>query len=104
MERACFRFRLKPGAEAEYRRRHDEIWPEMLQALRDCGIANYTIFRDGDSLIAFAQCQPDARTAFAAMAATEVDARWSTSMEPLIEGLTDADGNLHYATEMWHMD
>jgi L-rhamnose mutarotase len=104
MERACFRFRLRPGHKLEYRRRHDEIWPEMVQALRDSGVANYTIFLDGDELIAFAECEPDARTAFGAMAATEVDQRWSKEMDAIISDLTGDDGELHYATEVWHME
>jgi L-rhamnose mutarotase len=37
---------LKPGAEAEYRRRHDEIWPELAQLLRDTGVSEYLIYFD----------------------------------------------------------
>jgi L-rhamnose mutarotase len=76
----------------------------MLEALRAAGIRSYTIFLDGEQLIAFAECEPDARTAFGAMARTEVDQRWSEWMAEIIDGLTDNDGNLHYATEIWHMD
>ncbi len=41
MERVAFTMRLLPGAEAEYRRRHADVWPEMLQALREGGVSDY---------------------------------------------------------------
>ncbi len=77
MQRFCFTFTLRPGSEAEYQRRHDEIWPEMVEALQQAGIHNYTLFRRGLDVIAYAECEPDAETAFAKIAATDVDARWS---------------------------
>jgi L-rhamnose mutarotase len=46
--------KLKPGAEAEYRRRHDAIWPELVMALREAGIYDYSIFLDSESSSLFA--------------------------------------------------
>ncbi|MGB9142439.1 MAG: L-rhamnose mutarotase, partial [Aestuariivirga sp.] len=37
---------LKPGMEAEYKRRHDEIWPELLDLLHAAGISEYSIYLD----------------------------------------------------------
>ena len=45
-EKHAFKMKLFPGMEAEYRKRHDEIWPELSQALRDAGIYDYAIFLD----------------------------------------------------------
>ena len=42
----AFRMKLKPGTTAEYKRRHDEIWPELAQLLREAGIYDYSIFLD----------------------------------------------------------
>lgn len=50
----AFRMQLKPGNVAEYRKRHDEIWPELAQLLRDSGIHDYSIFLDEESLQLFA--------------------------------------------------
>ncbi|NDB79669.1 L-rhamnose mutarotase, partial [archaeon] len=36
---------VRPGYEEEYKKRHDEIWPEMVQMLSDAGLRNYNIFR-----------------------------------------------------------
>ncbi|HEX3803873.1 MAG TPA: L-rhamnose mutarotase [Solirubrobacteraceae bacterium] len=104
MERTCFTFTLKPGTEDEYRRRHDEIWPEMVAALRASGIRNYTLFRRGLEVIAYAECEPDAETAFAKMAATDVDKRWSDWFEEVLERRFDDDGQAMSVAEVWHLD
>ena len=43
MQRHAFKMRLNKGMEAEYTRRHDEIWPDLVQLLKDAGISNYSI-------------------------------------------------------------
>jgi L-rhamnose mutarotase len=50
----AFRMKLKPGAAAEYRRRHDEIWPALARLLGDSGIRDYSIFLDEETLHLFA--------------------------------------------------
>jgi L-rhamnose mutarotase len=44
---------LKPGFEEEYKRRHDQIWPDMLESLRQAGVKNYSIFRNNLQLFAY---------------------------------------------------
>ena len=46
--------KLKPGCEAEYQKRHDEIWPELSQVLVDAGVSDYSIFLDSETLTLFA--------------------------------------------------
>ncbi|WP_298916326.1 L-rhamnose mutarotase [uncultured Roseobacter sp.] len=48
-ERYVFRMRLHPGKQAEYKRRHDEIWPELVDLLHDAGISDYDIWLDPES-------------------------------------------------------
>ena len=43
MERVCFTFDIYDGKVAEYEKRHAEIWPELVEALKECGFTNYTI-------------------------------------------------------------
>ncbi|GHC25115.1 L-rhamnose mutarotase [Kushneria pakistanensis] len=50
----AFRMTLNPGCEAEYKKRHDEIWPELTDALKDAGIQEYRIFLDPASHHLFA--------------------------------------------------
>lgn len=53
-ETVAFRMLLRPGAEREYRRRHDELWPELEAELRAAGIHDYRIFRDPENHCLFA--------------------------------------------------
>lgn len=46
MEKYAFRMKLHAGQEAEYRRRHDAIWPELVALLRAAGISDYSIHLD----------------------------------------------------------
>lgn len=54
MHRNAFTMQLKPGFEAEYKKRHDEIWPELSTFLSESGIQDYTIFLDRQTLTLFA--------------------------------------------------
>jgi len=64
MEQVAFTMHLKPGNEAEYQRRHDEIWPELSAALTDAGVRDYAIFLDRQTGTLFAvqrQTEPSDR-------------------------------------------
>lgn len=50
MQRIAFKMKLLPGFEAEYKKRHDEIWPELSELLHDTGIRDYGIFLDPETL------------------------------------------------------
>ena len=53
MQRSAFLMHIRPGTEAEYQRRHEQVWPEMLAELKAAGCQNYSIFRDGLQLFAY---------------------------------------------------
>ena len=104
MERICFRFEIYPGQEAEYKRRHDEIWPELVEAIKASGFSNYSIFRRGLEIVAYVECEPDVATAFAKLSAYEANERWSEWFQDVIVALTDENGNLFTIDEVWHLD
>lgn len=54
MKREAFKMFLKPGFEAEYEKRHNEIWPELQQLLKESGVYDYSIFWDKDTNVLFA--------------------------------------------------
>jgi L-rhamnose mutarotase len=58
-KRIAFKMKLKPGCEAEYKKRHDEIWPELVKLIKDSGVSDYSIFLDRETNILFA-CQKQA--------------------------------------------
>lgn len=84
----AFKMQLKPGVVAEYQQRHDEIWPELVQALKAAGIADYWIFLDAATLSLFAvlRRQPGEAhaQAFAALDTLPVMRRWWDAMAPLM--------------------
>lgn len=104
MQRICFLMEIIPGREAEYQRRHDEIWPELVAELRNAGVGNYSLFRRGTTVIAYAECAPDAATAFGKVGATEVNARWAEWFTDVLAQHTAEDGGLVEAVEVWHLD
>jgi L-rhamnose mutarotase len=103
MERLCFLMHLVPGREAEYERRHDQIWPEMRAAVSAAGFTNYGLFRRGSTVIGYAECVPDVATVLATMGATDVNTRWAQSFSGIVESMTDESGDLIRFTEVWHL-
>ena len=105
MQRIAFIINLKPGADpVEYKRRHDEIWPEMLAALREAGLHNYSIFRDGSTLFAYVEVE-DLECMRRALDADPVNARWQAYMRDMIDHDVDPEtGFLRLLPEMFHMD
>lgn len=53
MQKYAFKMRLNAGMQAEYKKRHDEIWPELVDLLHDAGISDYSIYLDPDTDILF---------------------------------------------------
>lgn len=80
MARYCFLLQVRPDRLDEYRHRHAAVWPDMLEALRDAGWRNYSIFARPDGLIVGYVEADDLGAAQRAMAATEVNARWQADM------------------------
>jgi L-rhamnose mutarotase len=54
MDRFAFKMKLKPGFKEEYKKRHDEIWPELEKLIRETGVSDYSIFLDEETNILFA--------------------------------------------------
>ncbi len=84
-ERYAWRARILPGKEAEYVRRHDEMWPEMARVLRDAGIVNYSIWRDRDgTLFGYYECTRGAAEAARVQAESPVVDRWNAYMKDVM--------------------
>ena len=75
---------VRPGYEVEYLKRHDEIWPEMLEALRAAGIRNYNIFRHGLTLFGYFETD-DLEATKTFLHSNAVDKRWSEWMTPIMK-------------------
>jgi len=83
-EHSLLQITLRPGVEAEYEQRHDEIWPEMVEALHASGFSEMRLFRHEQTVSIYAVCHPDAQTAWARLRETEVNARWDEAGKHLL--------------------
>ena len=83
-QRSAFVLRVKPDRIDEYVRAHREVWPEMLAALKEAGIRNYTIFLAGNQVFGYFESD-DLEAAKAHLGAQEVSARWQDAMAELLE-------------------
>lgn len=85
MTTRAFRMKLKPGAVAEYKRRHDELWPDLSQTLDEAGIHDYSIFLDEETLHLFAVLKLRPGHDIEALPAKPVMQRWWDYMADLME-------------------
>jgi L-rhamnose mutarotase len=90
-ERYAFRMKLHPGQEAEYRRRHDEIWPELIDLLHQSGVSDYSIWLDEDTHILFGTLTRTKTHDMAALADHPVMKKWWAHMADIME--TNADNS-----------
>jgi len=90
-ERSAFVLRVRADRVDEYVRAHREVWPEMLAALKDAGIRNYTIFRAGDQMFGYFESD-DLEAAKAHLGTEEVSARWQDAMAELLEERVPDEG------------
>ena len=85
MRKIASRMRLKAGNLAEYRRRHDLLWPELAALLKEGGVEDYPIHHDPETDALFAVMWCDAPERLTALANHPVMRRWWTHMAPLMD-------------------
>ena len=103
MQRHAFKMFLNPGCAAEYRRRHDAIWPELAQLLREAGIANYSIHLDEETSILFAYLERRDDHAMDALPAHPVMRRWWEHMKDIMRSNPDGSPVTEPLEEMFYL-
>lgn len=84
MQRIAFKMHLLPGNQEEYRRRHDAIWPELKQLLKDAGICDYSIFLDSETDTLFAVQKVGSGSGSQHLGAAEIVQRWWAYMADIM--------------------
>lgn len=104
MKRNAFKMKLKPGFEAEYKVRHDRIWPELEALLSESGISDYSIFLDEETLTLFAvqKLSDDARDAD--LPDHPIVKKWWAYMADIMETHPDNAPVAVTLTEVFHLD
>jgi L-rhamnose mutarotase len=103
-KRGMFVLVVHPDRIAEYDLRHANPWPDMMEALADSGFRNYSGFRRGSLVAYYGEFYPDMATATATIGKTDVNRRWGESFDGIITTITDEEGRLSTAEEVFHID
>ncbi len=101
MIRRAFTLKLKPGSLPEYRKRHDNIWPELVEEIERCGIASITSFESDPIIFLYSEIQ-DAE-AWDRLWSTDVHYRWAELFENLIE-IVDGKPAVGEMREIFHLE
>ncbi|MGA2658910.1 MAG: L-rhamnose mutarotase [Verrucomicrobiota bacterium] len=104
MQRNAFKMKLKPGAIAEYKRRHDEIWPELAKELHAAGVSRYSIFLDEETLTLFAVQELSDNNTAAALPKSAIVRKWWDYMAPLMVVHPDNAPLANPLTQVFHLD
>ena len=81
----AFKMKLLPGCREEYRKRHSEIWQELVKLLKDEGIGNYSIFLDEETNILFAYQEQSGSGSSQDLGQTEIVKKWWKYMADIME-------------------
>lgn len=103
-ERYAFRMRLFPGKRAEYQKRHDEIWPELVDLLHDAGISDYDIWLDEETNLLFAILTRTADHSMSRISLNPIMKRWWAHMCDIMESNPDNSPVDAPLTRVFHMD
>lgn len=104
MLRNAFAMKLHPGCEKEYKKRHDEIWPELSAQLKKAGVSDYSIFLDETTLTLFAvQKLSDDNTADN-LPQTEIVKKWWAYMADIMDSNPDNSPVCVPLQEVFHLD
>lgn len=105
MQRVCFLLKVKQDKLTEYREAHKAVWPDMLDALRETGWHNYSLFLRPDGMLVGYLETENFDQALAGMAQREVNMRWQKQMGHLFESLTGRpDESMIRLEEVFHLE
>jgi len=103
MIRKASKMKLKPGFEAEYKKRHDEIWPELKSALEDAGIYDYAIFLDEETHTLFAVHKLKEKNSTDRLPELPIMKKWWDYMSDIMEVKSDNSPVSIPLKEMFYM-
>lgn len=104
MEKVAFVMTLLPGNEAEYKKRHDEIWPELVLALKAAGVSDYSIFFESESNKLFAVLKRASNHKMDQLPLSPIVKKWWAFMADIMETHPDNEPLSTPITQVFHMD
>ncbi|WP_208560027.1 L-rhamnose mutarotase [Marinilactibacillus kalidii] len=91
MIRQAIRMKVYPDKHEEYKKRHDEIWPELEKAIKAYGCHSYSIWLDEEKHLLFGYLEIEDEKKWAQLPRTEINRKWWTYMQDVME--TDKDNS-----------
>lgn len=85
IKRFGFKMKMLPGFKNEYRKRHNEIWPELVKLLKDAGVGNYSIFLDEETNSLYAYQEQSGENSSQDLGSTEIVKKWWKYMADIME-------------------
>lgn len=104
MLRVGFAMQLHEGCEEEYKKRHDEIWPELAKELADAGVRDYVIYLDKSTHTLFASQKVTEHNTADALPGRDIVRKWWDYMADLMETNSDGSPIVRKLTEMFYFD
>lgn len=84
MEKYSWKAKIKDGTLEEYCKRHNEIWPEMVEVLKNAGICNYSIWNVGNELFGYYECKKGVNYAAKIQSESPVVEKWNEYMKDIL--------------------
>ena len=103
MEKYAFKMKLHPGKLAEYKKRHDEIWPELVVLLKDAGVSDYSIHLDEETNTLFGVLWRREDHKMADLPKHAVMKRWWAHMADIMETNPDNEPVAKPLTNVFYM-
>lgn len=104
MEKIAFVMQLKQGFEREYEKRHDEIWPELVEELRAAGVSDYSIFLHPETLQLVGVLKRSENHRMSELPETEIMQKWWRHMADIMETETDHSPVSVPLTKVFHLE
>ena len=104
MNRIAFKMKLNSGCEEEYKKRHDEIWPELKLLLKESGISDYSIFFDKETNTLFAVQKQSADNSVLDLRNNPIVQKWWASLTDIMETHEDKSPVTVPLVEVFHLE
>jgi L-rhamnose mutarotase len=104
MEKIAFKMKLKSGFKGEYKKRHDEIWPELAKLLKENGVSDYSIFFDDETDILFAVQKLSSETSAQNLSGDAVMKKWWDYMADVMDVNPDNSPVVVKLEKVFHLE
>jgi len=105
VKRVGFQLKIREDLIDDYRAAHDEMWPDMREALRRAGWRNYSLFvRPDGTLFGYFEATDSFDQSLERMSHEEVNEHWQAAMQPFFGGAVPADEMMVELQEVFHLD